>query len=139
MRQITSDTAIAFLAGTGISRANTSTDGRVLLLHGNRIAWKGEHNGTAGVFITCAGWGTPTTRERLNGVLRVMGHNGNGDRPLLRVTQKDGAQYIEQERCDGLPFAERSKLIGTDGVAFVAHPITMRSIRAVTIVEGEAN
>ena len=37
-----------------------------LYLHGNRIAFKFEHEKT--VCITTAGWNTRVTRERLNGL-----------------------------------------------------------------------
>ena len=68
MRKITSDIVRAFVNGKPRKGRNTETDGESIFLHGHRIAWK--HNGA--VYATLAGWGTPTTRERLNGLARVL-------------------------------------------------------------------
>jgi len=68
MRKCTSDIVRAFVNGKRLKRKNTETDGESIFLHGHRIAWK--RNGA--VYATLAGWGTPTTRERLNGLARVL-------------------------------------------------------------------
>lgn len=70
MRKVTKDTVAAFLAGTGRTVGNTTTDGNVLLLHGNRIA---EKMPDGSIYATLAGWGSPTTRERLNGLCELLG------------------------------------------------------------------
>lgn len=70
MRKVTKDTASAFLAGTNRTSGNTTTDGTVLLLHGNRIA---ERMPDGSIMATLAGWPTVTTRERLNGLCELMG------------------------------------------------------------------
>mgnify|MGYP003307366473 CR=1 FL=1 len=41
----------------------------VMLLHGNAIAWKAGSY----LYVTLAGWNTPTTRERLNTLLGAYG------------------------------------------------------------------
>ena len=41
-----------------------------MYLHGNRIAYRNNVNGTT---LSLAGWNTVTTRERLNGLLERMG------------------------------------------------------------------
>ena len=44
-------------------------NGEAIYLHNNRIAWReGNH-----IYATLAGWGTVTTRERLNGLCRALG------------------------------------------------------------------
>jgi len=77
MRQITRDAAIAFTWDRNFKRANTevrvSPGGTQLLLHGNIIAARFK-GGTQRVMYTMAGWGTPTTRQRLNGLLQYLGH-----------------------------------------------------------------
>lgn len=56
------EVARAFFAGDTRKIKNDYTDGQSLYYHGNRIAWRD----TAGVHVTLAGWGTSTTRARLN-------------------------------------------------------------------------
>ena len=67
MRKVEQQTIPAFLAGTSAKSGNTETDGKTLWLHGNAIAeWREVNNGEQGLFVTLAGWDTPTTRSRLN-------------------------------------------------------------------------
>jgi hypothetical protein len=57
-------------------------DGQVLRLHGNAIAtW----DDSGALLISMAGWGSVTTRERLNGLLSKFNH--------IRLCQKDFGQY----------------------------------------------
>lgn len=70
MRTITKEIATAFLAGEAKSLGNTATNGREVFLFNNIIARKME-DGTSRVSL--AGWNTPTTRERVNGILRLSG------------------------------------------------------------------
>ena len=92
MRQITQDAAIAFEQDRPFKRDNTEVkvyDGSTqLLLHGNIIA--ARFKGSGKVMFTLAGWGTPTTRERVNGLLQYLGHT-------TRVYQDKGAQYVRHE------------------------------------------
>ena len=69
MRQETKDIMKAFLNRKSCRRQRTITDGSAVYLHGNRIAWR-EPNGD--ISMTLAGWGTPTTRERLNGLCMLL-------------------------------------------------------------------
>ena len=62
--------ARAFAAGVAASAARTSTDGQAMFLHGNLIA-KREADGS--VWVTLAGWGTVTTRDRVNTLCHVLG------------------------------------------------------------------
>lgn len=71
MRKVTEAIAMAFLNGQSKSVSNTTTDGTRVYLHGNLIAT--TENGR--LQMTLAHWGTPTTRERLNGILNVFGYN----------------------------------------------------------------
>jgi len=70
MRKVTKETVEAFLAGKTRTVGNTSTDGTILRLHGNRIA---EKMPDGSIVATLAGWGSVTTRERLNGLCRLLG------------------------------------------------------------------
>lgn len=69
MRQITEQSVRAFFNRETFNKANmrvsTIDNGMHLFLHGNLIA-KIENNQ---VYISDCGWQTPTTKERLNGVL----------------------------------------------------------------------
>ena len=70
MRKITKKVVEAFLAGKSCKVGSTSTTGHSLFLHGNLIAWK-IADGT--IAANMAGWGSVTTRERLNGLCELMG------------------------------------------------------------------
>lgn len=70
MKNVTKAVVVAFIAGKGRTIANTSTDGTTLTLHGNVIARKGPDGS---IVATLAGWGTATTRERLNGLCVQLG------------------------------------------------------------------
>lgn len=70
MRKESLKIARAFAAGKAARGARTHTDGNAIYLHGNRIAQR-EANGA--VWVTFAGWGTATTRERLNTLCNVLG------------------------------------------------------------------
>ena len=69
MRKITRYAAIAFRGGDNWSLGNTTVCDGAMYLHGNKIAERRED----GVYCTLAGWNTPTTRERLNGLLEILG------------------------------------------------------------------
>ena len=87
MRKITRLACDAFVNGNDMTRANMHVhhDGDVsrMYLHGNKIA---ERDGQT-VRITLAGWPTPTTRERLNGLLECLHIN-------YRIYQHKHAQYV---------------------------------------------
>ena len=77
MRKITQNAADAFVSGRKFASGNTQVDAYTaddktvarMYLHGNQIAYK--CNGE--LLVTLAGWPTPTTRERLNGLLETIG------------------------------------------------------------------
>lgn len=72
MRKVTEKIANAFLLSNDKSIGNTWTNGKAVYLHGNKIAEKR----TDGIYLSLAGWNTPTTRERLNGILRAFNIDG---------------------------------------------------------------
>ena len=84
MRKESLKIARAFAAGVAASAARTSTDGHAIYLHGNRIAQR-EADGS--IWVTLAGWGTVTTRDRLNTLCHVLG-SGVG------FYQRDHAQHV---------------------------------------------
>lgn len=136
MKKITSNIVHAFLEGKTRSIDNSSTDGERLYLFGNRIAWKGDTI-TGGVFITLAGWDTPTTRERLNGVLAAMGHKRvlDGDLVLGIWTQKT-LTFIGHHTVGTLPGEAPESLkqrwFGASETLFIAHPDKAKGLDAVS-------
>ena len=74
MRQVTKQIAQAFRNHTPRTVGNTHTDGDNVFLHGNKII---ERRDDGSVWATLAGWNTPTTRERLNGILGAGFHQKN--------------------------------------------------------------
>ena len=65
MRKVTEQIKQAFEQGTSKKVGNTETDGQTVWLHGNAIV-KRDFDGL--VRWSLAGWNTPTTRERVNGI-----------------------------------------------------------------------
>jgi len=66
MRVITRKIKEAFEQGKSLKIGNTETDGNRVWLFGNLIIQRQEDTGK--VWATLAGWNTPTTRERVNGI-----------------------------------------------------------------------
>lgn len=95
MRTITKKAVAAFLAGKKFREDNTRVEIRTdftqdithLILHGNVIAIK--YFATGKVEITTAGWNTPTTKERLNGL------------PGVSVCTKANQLYLNGKPWDG--------------------------------------
>ena len=82
MRNITADSAIAFINNTPFTRSNTQVvvdDNEVsMLLHGNKIAWCKKSDGITrpkSLRFDLCGWHTRTTRERINGLLHYYAFN----------------------------------------------------------------
>ena len=71
MRKVTELTVKAFLNGEKKTVGNTVSTGTELILHGNVIARKDAINPDL-IYISSAGWQTPTTKERLNGLLSML-------------------------------------------------------------------
>lgn len=84
MRKETEKIAASWWQGKRAKAARTWTDGESIFLHGNKIAWRDK----AGFHLTLSGWPTVTTRERLNGILNVMGAYKAG------FYQSGGNQYF---------------------------------------------
>jgi hypothetical protein len=70
MRKVTEQIKKAFEQGKSKKVGNTETDGTSVFLHGNEIVRR-QHGL---VFATLAGWNTPTTRERVNGITGMGFH-----------------------------------------------------------------
>jgi len=68
MRKVTQQIKHAFEQGTSKKVGNTETDGKTVWLHGNAIV-KRDPDGL--VRWSLAGWNTPTTRERVNGIVNA--------------------------------------------------------------------
>ena len=85
MRKITEQVVGAFERRQSKKVGNTETDGTSLWLFGNKIAEYRE----GGMWITNAGWSSPTTKERLNGIYGV------------HITQKKGEWFLNGHRWDG--------------------------------------
>jgi hypothetical protein len=69
MRKETATIMRAFIRGEHKNAARTTTTGQSVFLHRNRIAWRDDHDN---YHLTLAGWGSPTTRERLNGLCQLL-------------------------------------------------------------------
>ena len=65
MRKVTQQIKQAFDNGTSLKVGSTRTDGQTVWLHDNAIV-KRDPDGL--VRWSLAGWNTPTTRERVNGI-----------------------------------------------------------------------
>jgi len=87
MRKVTEQTVAAFFGGRDRKVGNTQvlTDEQTagMYLHGNLIALRETDTGR--MKVRMAGWGTPTTRERLNGIADWLGVEG--------FHQKNWTQY----------------------------------------------
>ena len=90
MRKGTAQIIAAFINGKRLTIKNTRTDGQSIYYHGNLIAWRNE-DGT--VFCTLAGWGTPTTRERLNALAQKLTGRGG-------FSQRKHVQYYNDQPID---------------------------------------
>lgn len=106
MRKITEKVCGAFCQKRRASSGNTISTGETLALHGNTIArWTED----GGLQITLAGWNTPTTRERINGIGRQFGF-GVFQRKRVPFFQRNGepARQIDaDEWIDAQPMQER--------------------------------
>jgi hypothetical protein len=85
MRQVTSKIVDAFLQGRNLKIGNTRSFDGAIYLHRNKIA---EYRAN-GLWISCAGWMSNTTKERLNGL------------PFVRINQQNFEWYLNGERWNG--------------------------------------
>ena len=87
MRNVSRVIAQAFNERRSKTISNSHTDGEGFFLHGHKIAfWDEDHNGEILSFNMC-GWGTVTTRERLNSLFYVLGFD-------MSVYQKNFSQML---------------------------------------------
>jgi len=90
MRKVTEQIKQAFEQGTSKKVGNTETDGQTIWLHGNAIV-KRDPSGL--VLATLAGWNTPTTRERVNGITGLGIYQSNFV-PMLNGSEIDSFDWI---------------------------------------------
>ena len=74
MRKVTEIIKRALLNGESKKVGNTETNGTSVFLHGNEIV---RRDPSGLIFATLAGWNTPTTRERVNGITGMNFHQVN--------------------------------------------------------------
>jgi hypothetical protein len=74
MRKVTERIKKAFEQGKALKIGSTRTNGTSVFLHGNEII---RRDVSGLVFATLAGWNTPTTRERVNGIAGMSFHQVN--------------------------------------------------------------
>lgn len=100
MRKETQRIAAAFKAGTPLREARTKTDGQNVHLHGNLIA---SRLSDGCYMLTLAGYGTMTTRERLNGISSILSLG-------VGVCQRDGEQYLATG-VEDIPISEDDRVV----------------------------
>ncbi len=115
-RKISAAAAQAFVSGYCMTERNNTRveigmNGTELRLHGNLIAWH-EPNGS--VRASLCGWGTITTRDRLNALCRAL-HQSSW------FYQCDGEQYCNGYRVDEWESVELKAGLG---------PLTLLAIQA---------
>ena len=96
MRKITRKVTEAFLNEKSFSSGNTRTDGCSIYLHGNRIV--SRLGGTGIIIASDCGWRTPTTRERINGVIWALQERGQKTRPFISFSKYSDDLKNEWER-----------------------------------------
>lgn len=90
MRKVTETIKRAFESKKAVTCGNTYTDGKAVYLHGNKIIERRAN----GIFATLAGWNTPTTRERVNGITGAGFHQKNFE-PLLNGEPVDANAWYK--------------------------------------------
>jgi hypothetical protein len=87
MRKMTAKAIQAFNEGKNFKSGNTEVTNGCISLHKNEIARKDVITGE--VSISNAGWFSPTTKERLNGI------------PGVSIHQRKGIWYLNGKEWDG--------------------------------------
>lgn len=102
MRKVTEQIKQAFDNGTSLKVGNTRTDGQTVWLHGNAIV---KRDDWGVVEWSLAGWNTPTTRERINGITGAGVHQVNFE-PVLNGEVIDSSDwyFCNQKLPDPLVF-----------------------------------
>lgn len=92
MRKITEKSIKAFMNAERFKESNTEVEVlpnvTILRLFGNEIAYR-YNDPLRTLSVTTAGWNTPTTFERLNGL------------PFVKVSKRKGQMYINDYPWDG--------------------------------------
>lgn len=94
MRKVTQQIKQAFERRESKTIGNTKTDGNTVWLHGNAIVKRG-FDGL--VIASLAGWNTPTTRERVNGITGLGFHQKNFE-PMLNGHIINPSDWFAVER-----------------------------------------
>jgi hypothetical protein len=90
MRKVTEQIKQAFNQGLSKKVGNTRTDGKSVFLHGNEII---KRDASGLVMATLAGWNTPTTRERINGITGLGIYQKNFT-PMLNGQEVDSYDWL---------------------------------------------
>ena len=98
MNQITRESVKAFLNAKKFKKSNMSVEVfpnvTVLKYQGNEIAFK-YNDQKQTIEITNCGWESRTTKERLNGVIRLSGLN------IEEIYQKNWKWYLDGKEWNG--------------------------------------
>ncbi len=119
MRQETDKIARAFFRRRAANASRTSTNGEIVWLHGNRIAWR-TLDGDIG--FTLASWPTVTTRERINGILTTFGYG------LWGVSQRNHDQYLVYCAEKVMPLDDNDSFYLSDLKGLQPHPDTEEAL-----------
>lgn len=90
MRKVTQKIADAFHNQQKLTVSNTTTDGQNVWLHGNKIIERRRD----GIWFTLAGWNTPTTRERVSGILPGVSVSSRKGNAFLHASNR--SEYIDE-------------------------------------------
>lgn len=90
MRKVTRETVNAFFNNYPLSKGNTITAAGKYYLHGNLIAY---FDNDKNLVLNNCGWASNTTKDRLNGILKHLGHEG--------IKQKNYVWYLNGEAWNG--------------------------------------
>ncbi len=97
MRKVTERIKKAFEQGVSLKVGNTRTDGTSVFLHGNEII---KRDASGLVMATLAGWNTPTTRERINGITGLGIYQKNFT-PMLNGQEIDSFDWVTHTEEEG--------------------------------------
>lgn len=111
MRKITKESSEAFVNFDQYKKSNTEVASLDTIarfyLHGNCIAeinrGKLPHRELTSVRIDLCGWHTPTTRERINGILDALGYD-------FRIAQRNHEQVLVRDNGFGKRYQDILKL-----------------------------
>ena len=99
MRKVTEQIKESFELRQSKKIGNTETDGQTVWLHGHAIV-KRDLDGL--VRWSLAGWNTPTTRERVNGIVNAGVHQVNFE-PVLNGQMINSSDWFAAPHSVGKP------------------------------------